>query len=118
MKFEPDRAKCVYRLALQRNHVLETGALRNGNRRIRHTGVFVADVLDEQQDQHVVLVLAGIHATAQFVAARPEGAIEFRFFDGHEDSFSDHAVIVLPSPPEIASPARRLPRGGVSFGAT
>jgi hypothetical protein len=25
----------------------------------------------------------GVHATAKFVAAFPEGAIEFRFFDGH-----------------------------------
>ena len=32
-------------------------------------GVLVADVLDEQQDQDVVLVLAGIHAAAQLVAA-------------------------------------------------
>ena len=46
-------------------------------------GVFVADVFDEQQDQDVVLVLAGIHAAAQFVAARPKGRIEFGFFKGH-----------------------------------
>ena len=35
-------------------------------------GVLVADILDEEQDQDVVLVLAGIHAAAEFVAARPE----------------------------------------------
>jgi hypothetical protein len=35
-------------------------------------GVLVADVLDEQQDEDVVLVLAGIHAAAKLIAARPE----------------------------------------------
>ena len=35
--------------------------------------VLVADVLDEQHEQDVVLVLAGIHAAAQFIAAGPEG---------------------------------------------
>ena len=46
-------------------------------------GVLVADVLDEQQDEDVVLVLAGVHAAAQFVAARPEGGVEFGFLEGH-----------------------------------
>ena len=70
-------------LALERDHVLEAGAFGNLDRRIRHAGVFVADVFDEQQDQHVVLVLAGVHAAAQFVATRPEGRVEFRFLEGH-----------------------------------
>ena len=46
-------------------------------------GVFVADVLDEQQDEDVVLVLAGVHAAAQLVAACPEGGVEFGFLEGH-----------------------------------
>jgi hypothetical protein len=33
-----------------------------------HSGVFVADVLDEEED--VVFVLAGVHAAAEVVAAR------------------------------------------------
>ena len=49
------------------------------------TGVFVGDVFDEQQNQHIVLVLRGIHAAAQFVAAFPEGVIEFRFLYGHKN---------------------------------
>ena len=53
------------------------------DRRIRHAGVFVADVLDEQQDQDVVLVLAGVHAAAQLVATGPKGAVEFGFFESH-----------------------------------
>ena len=46
-------------------------------------GVLVGDVLHEQQDEDVVLVLRGIHAAAQLVAACPEGAVEFGFLDGH-----------------------------------
>ena len=45
--------------------------------------VFVGDVLDEQHEQDVVLVLAGIHAAAQFVAGGPEGGVEVGFLDGH-----------------------------------
>ena len=56
------------RLALQRDHVLEAGALGDRDRRIGHARVLVADVLDEQQDEDIVLVLAGVHAAAQFVA--------------------------------------------------
>jgi len=38
---------------------------------------------NEQQDEDVVLVLAGIHAAAQFVAALPEGGVEFGLLEGH-----------------------------------
>ena len=56
----------------------------NRDRRVGLAGVLVADVLDEQQDEDVVLVLAGVHAAAQLVAAGPEGGVEFGFLDGHE----------------------------------
>src|SRR5206468_1689519 len=46
-------------------------------------GIFVAYVFDEQQDQDVVFVLAGIHAATQLVATGPERAIEFRFLKSH-----------------------------------
>ena len=69
-------------LALERDHVLEARAFGNGDRRERLAGVFVADVFDEQQDEDVVLVLAGIHAAAQFVAARPEGGVKFGLLQG------------------------------------
>ena len=69
-------------LALERDHVFEACAFGNGNRCKRLTGVFVADVFDEQQDQDVVLVLAGIHAAAQFIAARPKGGIKFGLLQG------------------------------------
>jgi hypothetical protein len=49
----------------------------------RLAGVLVADVLDEQQHQDVILVLAGVHAAAEFIAARPKGGIEFGFFKSH-----------------------------------
>jgi hypothetical protein len=63
-------------LALEGDHVLEAGAGRDGDRGEGPAGVFVADVLDEQEDEDVVLVLAGVHAAAELVAALPEGAVE------------------------------------------
>jgi hypothetical protein len=48
-----------------------------------HTGIFVADILDEKQDQDIVLILAGVHAAAKFVAACPERRVEFGFLKGH-----------------------------------
>ena len=72
-------------LALEGDHVLEAGALRDGDRRgeVVAVAVLVADVLDEQHEQDVVLVLAGIHAAAQFIAGGPEGGVEVGFLDGH-----------------------------------
>jgi hypothetical protein len=49
----------------------------------RNVGVLVADVFDEEHHQHVVLVLAGIHAAAQLVAGRPERRVKLGFLDGH-----------------------------------
>ena len=68
------------RLAFQSDHILETGALWNSNRRIRLAGIFIADVFDEQQDEHIILVLRSIHAAAQFVAAFPEGVSRVQIF--------------------------------------
>ena len=45
--------------------------------------LLVRDVLHEQQREDVVLVLRGVHAAAQFVAALPEGAVELGFLQGH-----------------------------------
>jgi hypothetical protein len=71
------------RLAFEGDHVFEAGAGRDGDRRIRHASVLVAYVLDEKQDEDIVLVLAGIHAAAEFVAARPERRIKFRLLESH-----------------------------------
>ena len=62
-------------LALEGDHVLETGARRNcdGRSEVIGVAVFVGDVFDEQHEQDIVLVLAGIHAAAQFIAGSPEG---------------------------------------------
>ena len=70
-------------LALERDHILEAGAVGNRNGREGLTGVFVTDVLHEQQHEDVILVLAGVHTAAEFVAAGPEGRIEFGFFECH-----------------------------------
>ena len=51
-------------LSLERDHVREARAFRNGDRRCEVSAltVLVADVLDEQHEKDVVLVLTGIHA--------------------------------------------------------
>ena len=64
---------------LQRDHIGKARAIRDGDRRVRHPRVFVADVLDEQQNEDVVLVLTGIHTSPQFIATRPQRRIEFGF---------------------------------------
>ena len=61
-------------LAAKREHVLEARALGDRDRRgeVSAVAVLVGDVLDEQHEQDVVLVLAGIHAATQLVARGPE----------------------------------------------
>ena len=72
-------------LALEGDHVLEARALGDRDRRgeVVAVAVLVGDVLDEQHEQDVVLVLAGIHAAAQLIARGPEGGVEVGFLDGH-----------------------------------
>ncbi len=60
------------------------GAGRDGDWGVGLAGVFVADVFHEQQDEDVILVLTGVHAAAERVAALPKGAVEFGFFQGQE----------------------------------
>ena len=67
----------------ERHHVLEAAALRHFDQRVRLPGVPVADVLHEQHDQHVVLVLGGVHAAPQFIAASPQRAVQFTLLDCH-----------------------------------
>ena len=71
-------------VALEFRHVVETTAVRHFDERVRVARVLVRDVLHEQQRQHIILVLGGIHAAAQFVAALPERGIELGFFEGHQ----------------------------------
>src|SRR5207237_10743002 len=40
-------------LALERDHILEICTAWDGDRRIRYSGIFIADVLDEEQHQDV-----------------------------------------------------------------
>ena len=70
-------------IAFEGNHVTEAGAGRDDDGGVGEVGVFIADVFDEEQDEDVIFVLAGIHAATEFVATGPEGAVEFGFFDGH-----------------------------------
>ena len=70
-------------VALPRRHVGEAAAGGHGDERVRIAGVAVRDVLHEQQGEDVVLVLRGVHAAAQLVAAPPEGRVDLRFPEGH-----------------------------------
>ena len=65
-------------LALEGDHVLEARPPRDRHRRseVVRVSVLVGDVFDEQHEQHVVLVLAGIHAATQFIAGCPEGGVK------------------------------------------
>ena len=70
---------------MEDDDIFEAGALGDDHRRgeVVAVAVLVADVLDEQHEQDVVLVLAGIHAAAELLAGGPEGGIEFGFLEGH-----------------------------------
>jgi len=69
--------------ALERHHIRKRRAFGNDHRRdeIGARGILVADVFDEQHEQHIILVLAGIHAAAQLIARGPDGAVQVGFFD-------------------------------------
>ena len=71
------------RLAFECDQISETSPVRNRDRGERPAGVLVGDVLDEQQNEDVVLVLAGVHAAAEGVATRPERGVEFGLLQGH-----------------------------------
>ena len=62
---------------LERDHVGKAAAGWNLDQRIGLAGISVGDVFDEEQDEDVILVLRGVHPAAQFVAAFPEGTVEF-----------------------------------------
>ena len=62
--------------AFQRDHVGKARAGGNGDGCEGHAREFVADVFDEEEDEDVILVLARIHAAAQFVARRPDRGVE------------------------------------------
>ena len=70
-------------VTLERHHVVEARAFRHHDHAVGVALVLVGDVLHEQQGEHVILVLAGVHAAAQLVTAGPEGGVEFSFFNGH-----------------------------------
>jgi hypothetical protein len=78
-------------LTLEGHHIFETGPRWDGDRRgeVVRIPVFVEDIFDEQHEQDVVLVLAGIHTPAEFIAGGPEGGVEIRFFDGYVWSLAE-----------------------------
>ncbi len=70
-------------LSFECRDVFETSAFRDFNYRMRIVRLFVGDVLDEQEYQHVIFVLAGVHSSAQRITTCPKGGIEFRFLNSH-----------------------------------
>ena len=62
---------------LEKNEVVEAATLRQFNQeRLVARFLLVAQVLDEQHHQHIVLVLARVHSAAQLVARFPELGIK------------------------------------------
>ena len=70
-------------IALQGNQIVETAAFWNSDIRIFYTFELVRDILHEQQGQDIVLILRGVHAASQFIAARPKGTIQLIFLYRH-----------------------------------
>jgi hypothetical protein len=63
----------------KRKHIIKTAAPGN-----LYIGVFLAletvgDIFYKEESEDIVLVLGSIHASAQFIAARTKGAIQFSF---------------------------------------
>ena len=69
-------------VALERGHVGKAAASGHFDERVRLVG-FVRDVLHKQQGQHIVLVLRGVHAAAQLVAALPQRCVDLGFLQCH-----------------------------------
>ena len=61
----------------QGHHVGKARSFRHVEQHVFPAAVLVGDVFDEEQYQHVVLVLRSVHAAAQLVTALPERAIQF-----------------------------------------
>jgi hypothetical protein len=72
----------------------EVGLPLDHCREVVAVAVLVADGFDEQHEQDVVLVLAGIHAATQFVATGPEGGVEVGFLQRHEVILGNNRFIV------------------------
>ena len=65
------------------HHVPEGAAVGHLRQGVGIALGFVRHVLDEEQGQHVVPVLGGVHVSAQFITAFPEGGMAFGFLEGH-----------------------------------
>jgi hypothetical protein len=74
-------------------------------------------VLHEQQDEDVILVLRGVHAATQLIAALPKGTVEFGFFDGHRTELNGGAVKRASNQAArfTAGPPRNIESGSPAF---
>lgn len=71
------------RLVAKGLEVLEGASLGNRDGSVFHSRIAVGNVLDEHKGQHVVLVLAGVHAPAKLIAEPVEGAVQIVLPDGY-----------------------------------
>jgi len=71
------------RLAFESNHVGEAGPFGDLNGGKGNAGVFIADVLDEQEDEDVILVLTSIHTTTKSITTLPNGGVKFSLLESH-----------------------------------
>lgn len=74
------------RLTLEPHQVVESAARRHGDVRVPVGLGLVGDILHEQQGQHVVLVLAGVHATAQLIGPGPQRAVQIGLLQSHRSA--------------------------------
>src|SRR5674476_438045 len=70
-------------VTFERHHVRKTAALGHVEQITFLARRLVRHIFHEQQDEDVILVLRGVHAAAQLIAALPERAVKFGFFYGH-----------------------------------
>jgi len=75
-------------LPLRATVVLEAGTRWDGHRwrKVVRVAVLIGDVLDEQHEQDVVLLRAGIHPTTQLIARSPKGGVKVGFLESHDQS--------------------------------
>ena len=70
-------------IALKFHHIRKPAARGHVQQHVLLARVLVGDIFNKQLHQDIILVLGGVHAAPQLIAAFPQGAVQFRFFQGH-----------------------------------
>lgn len=69
------------RLVFKGNHILEARAFRDGDGGKGLTCELVAHIPHKEQHQHIILVMAAIHAATQLVATGLGGRVKLEIFN-------------------------------------